>query len=81
MRKTNLDRLLARRPDGIFVNSFEQGEIGPELLQAACGMDLEGLVSKRGGSRYRSGRSKDWVKSRTGRIRRWSGSQRHTRDD
>jgi bifunctional non-homologous end joining protein LigD len=62
MRETNVDRLLARRQDGIFVNSFEQGEIGPELFQAACGKDLEGLVSKRGGSRYRSGRSKDWVK-------------------
>src|ERR1700676_1042413 len=29
MRKTNLARLLARRPDGIFVAPFEQGEIGP----------------------------------------------------
>jgi bifunctional non-homologous end joining protein LigD len=25
MRKTNLDRLLARRPEGIFVNPFERG--------------------------------------------------------
>jgi len=25
MRRTNLDRLLARRPDGIFVAPFEQG--------------------------------------------------------
>jgi hypothetical protein len=24
-------RLLARRPDGIFVAPFEQGEIGPDL--------------------------------------------------
>jgi bifunctional non-homologous end joining protein LigD len=29
LRKTNLARLLARRPDGIFVAPFEQGEIGP----------------------------------------------------
>jgi len=29
IRKTNLARLLARRPDGIFVAPFEQGEIGP----------------------------------------------------
>jgi hypothetical protein len=29
MRKTNLAWLLARRPDGIFVAPFEQGEIGP----------------------------------------------------
>jgi ATP-dependent DNA ligase len=28
MRKTNLARLLARRPEGIFVAPFEQGEIG-----------------------------------------------------
>jgi ATP-dependent DNA ligase len=47
MRKTNLARLLARRPEGIVVAPFEQGEIGPELFRAACGMGLEGLASKR----------------------------------
>jgi len=47
MRKTNLDRLSARRPEGIFVAPFEQGEIGPDLFRAACKMGLEGLVSKR----------------------------------
>ena len=47
LRKTNLARLLARRPDGIFVASFEQGAIGPDLFRAACNMRLEGLVSKR----------------------------------
>ena len=47
MRKTNLARLLARRPDGIFVAPFEQGEIGADLFQAACRMGLEGW--------YRSG--------------------------
>jgi bifunctional non-homologous end joining protein LigD len=31
LRKTNLARLLARRPDGIFVAQFEQREIGPDL--------------------------------------------------
>jgi hypothetical protein len=36
MRKTNLARLLARRPDGIFVSDFEQGEIGPELFRIRC---------------------------------------------
>ena len=29
MRKSNLERLLRGRPDGIFVNPFEQGAIGP----------------------------------------------------
>jgi bifunctional non-homologous end joining protein LigD len=62
MRKTNLARLLARRPDGIFVAPFEQGEIGPELFEAACRMGLEGLVSKRRDRPYQAGRSKHWVK-------------------
>jgi bifunctional non-homologous end joining protein LigD len=44
MRKTNLARLLARRPDGIFVAPFEHGEIGPDLYRAACRMGLEGIV-------------------------------------
>src|SRR5215831_16505472 len=42
MRKTNLARLLTRRPDGIFVVPFEQGEIGPDRFMAACNMGLEG---------------------------------------
>jgi ATP-dependent DNA ligase len=62
MRKTNLARLLARRPEGIFVAPFEAGEIGPDLFRAACDMGLEGLVSKRRDQPYQSGRSKDWVK-------------------
>jgi len=52
MRKTNLARLLARRPDGIFVAPFEQGEIGLDLFRAACRLGLEGLVSKRRGRPY-----------------------------
>ena len=32
MRKANLQRLLASRPDGIFLSDFEQGEIGPDLF-------------------------------------------------
>jgi bifunctional non-homologous end joining protein LigD len=62
MRKANLDRLLARRPDGIFVAPFEQGEIGPDLFWAACNLGLEGLVSKRRDGAYRSGRSPNWIK-------------------
>jgi ATP-dependent DNA ligase len=62
LRKTNLARLLTRRPDGIFVAPFEQGEIGPDLFRAACGMGLEGLVSKRRDRPYQAGRSKHWIK-------------------
>ena len=62
MRKANLQRLLARRPDGIFLSDFEQGEIGPDLFRKACEFGLEGLVSKRADRPYRGGRSKDWIK-------------------
>jgi ATP-dependent DNA ligase len=61
-RKANLEGLLRGRPDGIFVNPFEAGAIGPDLFRAACGMGLEGLVSKRSDRPYRAGRSKDWIK-------------------
>jgi hypothetical protein len=33
---------LARRVDGIILNDFESGEIGPDLFCAACHMGLEG---------------------------------------
>ena len=62
LRKHNLTRLLARRPDGIFVSQFEQGEIGPDLFRKACEFGLEGLVSKRRESLYRGGRSPHWIK-------------------
>ena len=62
MRKTNLERLLARRPEGIFLNPFEQGEIGPDLFRKACEFGLEGLVSKHRDRPYQSGRSNHWIK-------------------
>ncbi|WP_024340957.1 RNA ligase family protein [Bradyrhizobium japonicum] len=62
MRKASLARLLGGRPDGIFIAPFELGEIGPDLFRAACGMGLEGIVSKRRDRRYISGRTKEWIK-------------------
>jgi bifunctional non-homologous end joining protein LigD len=62
MRKTNLAQLLRGRAEGIFVAPFEQGEIGPDLFQAACRMGLEGLVSKHRERAYRGGRCDHWVK-------------------
>jgi bifunctional non-homologous end joining protein LigD len=53
---------LRGRPDGIFVNPFEIGAIGPDLFRAACNMGLEGLVSKRSDRPYRGGKSPHWVK-------------------
>ncbi len=62
LRKNNLARLLARRPEGIFVSDFEQGEIGPDLFRKACDFNLEGIVSKRRDRLYRAGPCKDWLK-------------------
>ncbi|MBR0696752.1 RNA ligase family protein [Bradyrhizobium lablabi] len=60
-RKSKLAQLLARRPEGIFVAPYEQGEIGPGLFDAACRMKLEGLVSKHRLRRYRP-KTCDWIK-------------------
>jgi bifunctional non-homologous end joining protein LigD len=62
LRKTNLAQLLRGRAEGIFVAPFEQGEIGPELFEAACRMGLEGLVSKHRERVYWPGRCDHWVK-------------------
>ena len=62
LRKASLEHLLARRPEGVFVNPFERGEIGPDLFRAACNIGLESLVSKRRDRSYQAGRSKHWVK-------------------
>ena len=37
---------------------------GPLVFAHACKLGLEGIVSKRKDSRYRSGRSPDWIKSK-----------------
>jgi bifunctional non-homologous end joining protein LigD len=55
-------QLLRGRAEGIFVAPFEQGEIGPELFEAACRMGLERLVSKHRERVYWPGRCDHWVK-------------------
>ena len=60
LRKTNLAALLDPRPDGLFVASYEQGEIGPKLFEAACKLGIEGLVSKHRENRCRAGRCPRW---------------------
>lgn len=37
---------------------------GAALFGAACGIELEGIVSKRATSRYRSGRTQNWLKTK-----------------
>jgi len=43
---------------------------GPTVFAHACKMGLEGIVSKRKDSAYRSGRSPDWLEMKTGRAGR-----------
>ncbi|WP_341850560.1 hypothetical protein [Bradyrhizobium barranii] len=62
MRKASLAQILSRPTDGIFISTFEQGEIGPALFQHACKLRLEGIVSKRVDSWYRAGTSPLWLK-------------------
>jgi bifunctional non-homologous end joining protein LigD len=35
---------------------------GPAVYRHACALGVEGIVSKRKGSPYRSGRTLDWIK-------------------
>src|SRR3981081_4336 len=44
---------------------FNEHNDGSMILKHACKMGLEGIVSKRLGSRYRSGRSPDWLQFKT----------------
>jgi len=47
----------------VALNDAVSGD-GPALYAQACAMGLEGIVSKRATSSYRSGRSPDWVKAK-----------------
>jgi bifunctional non-homologous end joining protein LigD len=64
VRKATLASLLARAAAGARFNEHFEHEDGPLVFAHACKMGLEGIVSKRKNSRYRSGRSPDWIKSK-----------------
>ena len=48
--------------NGVRLNEHLAHDYGLTVFQHASKMGLEGIVSKRLGSRYRSGRSPDWLK-------------------
>src|SRR6266542_4281203 len=60
-RKATLEMMLAKAGPGIRFNEHIEGE-GETVFRHACKLGLEGIVSKRKGSLYRSGRSPDWLK-------------------
>src|SRR5215470_8925593 len=60
-RKHALANVLYRERDGIAFNQHYDGD-GPAIFKHACALGCEGIVSKRLGSTYRSGRVNDWLK-------------------
>jgi bifunctional non-homologous end joining protein LigD len=63
-RKAALKAFLATRPDDHlrYVDHFETA--GDAVLQSACKLSLEGIVSKRLDAPYRSGRTAAWAKAK-----------------
>lgn len=66
-RKGLLKTLLEGQPGSVsslirYVDHFETA--GDAVLQSACRMNLEGIISKRLDAPYRSGRVGDWVKAK-----------------
>ena len=72
-RRKRLAKLLARKTkamrDGIQISEAITGD-GAAIFRHACWMDLESLVSKRVGSRYVSGRTRAWLKTKIPDIER-----------
>ena len=66
-RKQALAALLADQPrtGPLFYSDHVAGN-GAAMLQHVCEMNLEGIISKRSDSPYRSDRSKAWLKSKCG---------------
>jgi bifunctional non-homologous end joining protein LigD len=60
-RKATLASVLRRAALGLRFNEHIEAD-GPTVFAHACKMSLEGIVSKRKDSPYRSGRSPDWLK-------------------
>ena len=60
-RKQKLARLVRTPHPGIVLNEHYDGD-GEIVFKYACKLGCEGIVSKRLGSPYRSGRSPHWVK-------------------
>jgi len=62
-RKERLAQVIENAPDCLRL-SRHFDEKGALVLEHACRLSLEGIISKRRNSFYRSGRGKDWVKAK-----------------
>ncbi len=63
IRKAGLARLLRNAEPGLQLGEHIEHEAAI-VFEHACKLGLEGIVSKRRGSRYQSGRSSLWLKSK-----------------
>ena len=61
-RRAVLVQVLADANTGIQLCEHIEDVDGAVVFRQACVMGLEGIVAKRRDSRYRSGRSRDWIK-------------------
>jgi hypothetical protein len=64
VRKAMLASLVAHAAPGLRLNEHLDHDDGGLVFEHACRLGLEGIVSKRRDSPYRSGRSRDWIKSK-----------------
>ena len=85
-RKSSLQRLLARKGTHAKIIQYVEHLVDPgdAVLQSACRLHLEGIVSKRADAPYESGRTETWMKSkcRAGHevvIGGWRGSAHNLR--
>jgi len=64
-RKAELSRILTAGKAASTLRYADDFSVrGEDMLEAACRMSLEGVVSKRRDGPYRSGRSQSWVKAK-----------------
>ncbi len=71
VRKATLASILRKSRPGVRLNEHLEHPEGGVVFQHACKLGLEGIVSKRLGSRYRSGRSPDWLKFKNPEAPAW----------
>jgi bifunctional non-homologous end joining protein LigD len=64
-RKAELQQLMAGLPFGMPLRLSEHfDQDGSVLLEHACKLALEGIISKQAGAPYRPGRGRDWIKTK-----------------
>ena len=83
VRKATLASILRKSRYGVRLNEHPEHPEGAVVFQHACKTGLEGIVSKRRSSPYRSGEYRDWRKIKTDACRianreRWRLFGRHT---